>query len=164
MTHYSFFLISSTIGLNYFQQMLGTWQGAFGSPYIHISDAVMGLSLSVGPLVPSRLKLGASICLGKHSNCDQATGDFIKGKVYGQISLKDPDENFILAMVTEVSLSWQISVCFFFFFFLLLFFFSHRRHILYVKSHDYLLTTYHCHFSQFFYTGHVWKNNGRARL
>ena len=97
--------------------MLGTWQGAFGSPYIHISDAVMGLSLSVGPLVPSRLKLGASICLGKHSNCDQATGDFIKGKVYGQISLTDPDENFILAMVTEVSLSWQISVCFFFFFF-----------------------------------------------
>lgn len=111
--------MSTTIGkgaleLNGGISMIGTWNNAFGIGAFHLSNVIMRMQLSMAPLVPSGLKLGATACFGTEYDClATAEADPSKtftGAIYGGLDPNDPDGNFGVVLVTELTFGRVLAV------------------------------------------------------
>ncbi|KAJ9445237.1 Fibropellin-1 [Diplonema papillatum] len=81
----------------------GFWYNAFGQPFLHIGDMILGLSVDLGSLQPSRLTIGGAVCLGTASNCERRVEPFVEARCYIGTSWKTTQDNFFIAMVTRLS-------------------------------------------------------------
>ena len=91
-------------------EMIGTWNRAFGVPFLHLSDIMAGVSLTLVPppllLAPTRLKLGGRACVGSQQVCEdkQPENQFIDVMVYAQVDVTYPTNNFFVGMVSDFTL------------------------------------------------------------
>ena len=79
-------------------RMIGTWDRVMGAPFLHISDVMgrLSISLSQYPPLPSAIEVGGTVCLGSKSACvDGRSNRLIKGLAYGGIAAKDVTRNYV---------------------------------------------------------------------
>ena len=79
-------------------RMIGTWDNVMGAPFLHISDVIGRLSISMSqyPPLPSAIEVGGTVCLGSKSACVHGTSTrLIKGLAYGGIAAKDVTRNYV---------------------------------------------------------------------
>lgn len=88
-------------------ELIGAWNNVFGIKLIHIYDVMAkgSVLVSVVPFVPNSVEVRGGFCLGVESDCDGKTdGTTLRGAVLAGIFPKEPDNNYFLGMITEVTL------------------------------------------------------------
>ncbi|KAJ9441198.1 hypothetical protein DIPPA_10187 [Diplonema papillatum] len=82
----------------------GWWYKAFGMPFLHLGDMILGLSLDLMTFLPSRLTAGGAVCLGKADNCENRVAPYIEARGYVGLSWKTMQDNFFIAMVSRLTI------------------------------------------------------------
>ncbi|KAJ9470619.1 hypothetical protein DIPPA_00648 [Diplonema papillatum] len=82
----------------------GWWYKAYGMPFLHLGDMILGLSMDLSTLLPSRLTAGGAVCLGKADNCEKREEPYIEGRGYVGLSWKTMQDNFFIAMVNRLTI------------------------------------------------------------
>ena len=87
-------------------KMQGTWEMAFGMPFLHLSNITLGigLNMAVGIFPPTRVEMGGSACIGTASSCESGSGHFIKCRAYVGVSSSNPADNYFVGMVSTLTL------------------------------------------------------------
>ncbi|KAJ9464881.1 hypothetical protein DIPPA_26435 [Diplonema papillatum] len=88
----------------------GFWNEAFGMPFLHIGDMILGLSIDLMTMLPSRLTVGGAACLGKAFNCENRLAPYIEARGYVGLSWKTMQDNFFIAMVSELTIGGLFDV------------------------------------------------------
>ncbi|KAJ9441196.1 hypothetical protein DIPPA_10186 [Diplonema papillatum] len=82
----------------------GWWYKAFGIPFLHLGDMILGLSMDLSTRLPSRLIAGGAVCLGKADNCENRVAPYIEARGYVGLSWKTIQDNFFIAMVSRLTI------------------------------------------------------------
>ncbi|KAJ9464865.1 hypothetical protein DIPPA_26457 [Diplonema papillatum] len=88
----------------------GFWYNAFGMPFLHVGDMILGLSIDLMTMLPSRLVVGGAACLGTAGNCEQRQEPYIEARAYVGLSWKTMQDNFFIAMVSELTIGGLFDV------------------------------------------------------
>ena len=96
-------------------EMEGTWDRALGLPFLHISNARLGVGASISPTLafPTSMTVGASVCLGLPESCletPRADANYVEAKAYLSWSAVDPQENWFVVMVSELTLEKVVHI------------------------------------------------------
>ena len=83
----------------------GFWYNAFGLPFLHIGNIIIGLDVDLKVFLPSGAQFGAAVCVGREVNCrpPRAGGPFIDVRIYMGISATIPEDNYFIFMISSLT-------------------------------------------------------------
>ena len=83
--------------------MDGWWSEAFGIPFVNIADIKLGLAMNLETMVPTKLDIGGTVCLGTWSDCEHKTGTYIEARAYVGLDIDAPEKSYYITMVSKLT-------------------------------------------------------------
>ena len=82
----------------------GWYYEALKIPFVHIGNMFLGMEWDVKSPLPTGFMLGGAVCLGSRENCQNKAQPFVEGRAYVGVSASLPEDNFFVAMVTNLTI------------------------------------------------------------
>jgi len=92
--------------------MMGMWLNSFGLKFLHISHLSLLVGVDVKVMLPTKLEIGAIVCLGARDTCagKSKSSNFIRGAAFIGLDATDPEGNYGMFMMSEISIGKIFSV------------------------------------------------------
>jgi hypothetical protein len=89
-------------------KMMGKWENAFGLDFLHVTHAQLSVGMDTKLMMPSKLEGGGALCIGSQESCgtnsSSSNDNMITGSAFVGVDATNPADNFVMAMLSEVSI------------------------------------------------------------